>query len=158
MTWEYNTLSNLSSSSLISTQGPIFDIQTKSKNVTIGGFDLNCNVPEGIASKVFVYSLPGGNYYEDGKWYKKNLWDKVLESPITCQGFGTPTQVKRLCLSIHLSVRTPLSFKSHSHSKWSSSLLSTQVALPEAVTVPKESVSSTLCDILWFPSVRSLQF
>jgi len=88
--------------------GPIFDIQTKSKNVTIGGFDLNCYVPEGIASKVFVYSLPGGNYYEDGKWYKKNLWDKVLESPITCQGFGTPTQV----------------------------------ALPEAVTVPKESKHS----------------
>ena len=63
-------------------QGPMFDIQTKSKNVTIAGFDLNCQVPDGIASKVFVYSLKGGNYYEDGKWYKKNLWEKVLESPV----------------------------------------------------------------------------
>ena len=71
----------------------MFDIQTKSKNVTIAGFDLNCQVPDGIASKVFVYSLKGGNYYEDGKWYKKNLWEKVLESPITCQGFGSPTPV-----------------------------------------------------------------
>ena len=54
---------------------------------------MNCQVPDGISSKVFVYSLPGGNYYDEGKWYKKNLWEKVLESPITCQGFGNPTQV-----------------------------------------------------------------
>mmetsp|Transcript_5909 Transcript_5909/g.8582 ORF Transcript_5909/g.8582 Transcript_5909/m.8582 type:complete len:1387 (+) Transcript_5909:150-4310(+) len=73
--------------------GPMFDIQTKSKNVTIAGFELNCYVPDGIESKVFVYSLPGGKYYDNGSWYKKYLWDLVHESSISCNGFGTPTPV-----------------------------------------------------------------
>uniref|UniRef100_A0A7S2LU14 subtilisin n=1 Tax=Skeletonema marinoi TaxID=267567 RepID=A0A7S2LU14_9STRA len=73
--------------------GPMFDIATKAKNLTIAGFDLNCYVPEGIESKVFVYSLPGGNYGDNGNWHTKSRWDKVLETSISCNGFGTPTFV-----------------------------------------------------------------
>ena len=74
-------------------QGPMFDIATKAKNLTIAGFDLNCYVPGGIESKVFVYSLPGGNYGDNGNWHTKSRWDKVLETSISCNGFGTPTFV-----------------------------------------------------------------
>mmetsp|Transcript_31703 Transcript_31703/g.54068 ORF Transcript_31703/g.54068 Transcript_31703/m.54068 type:complete len:1393 (-) Transcript_31703:224-4402(-) len=73
--------------------GPMFDIATKAKNLTIAGFDLNCYVPEGIESKVFVYSLPDGMYGDNGRWHTKSLWDKVLETSISCNGFGTPTFV-----------------------------------------------------------------
>ena len=71
----------------------MFDIATKAKNLTIAGFDLNCYVPDGIESKVFVYSLPGGNYGDNGNWHTKSRWDKVLETSISCNGFGTPTFV-----------------------------------------------------------------
>jgi hypothetical protein len=69
----------------------MFDIKTKSKNVTIAGFDLNCNVPDGIPSTVSIYSLEGGNYGDH--WYKKSMWTLVKSGSINCQGFGTPTPV-----------------------------------------------------------------
>lgn len=113
-----HTINNSRSDSLLCrilySKGPIFDIKTKSKNVKIAGFDLNCNVPDGIESKVFVYSLPGGRYYDNGSWYKKQLWDLVHESSISCNGFGTPTPVtlaesvtvpkESVCFNISMSV------------------------------------------------------
>eukprot|EP00584_Thalassiosira_punctigera_P007945 CAMPEP_0172538382 /NCGR_PEP_ID=MMETSP1067-20121228/9762_1 /TAXON_ID=265564 ORGANISM="Thalassiosira punctigera, Strain Tpunct2005C2" /NCGR_SAMPLE_ID=MMETSP1067 /ASSEMBLY_ACC=CAM_ASM_000444 /LENGTH=1434 /DNA_ID=CAMNT_0013323865 /DNA_START=104 /DNA_END=4408 /DNA_ORIENTATION=- len=72
--------------------GSVFNIATKSKNVTIAGVGVHCILPNDKVGKVHVYTL-GGDYYGNGNWYKKYRWTKVLEQDVTCAGAGLSTNV-----------------------------------------------------------------
>ncbi|KAL7535246.1 hypothetical protein ACHAXR_006381, partial [Thalassiosira sp. AJA248-18] len=72
--------------------GSKFNIQAKSKNITIAGVGVHCILPEGKTGKVRVYTK-GGDYYGGGSWYKKYIWQKVVETDMICAGAGKSTDV-----------------------------------------------------------------
>jgi len=73
--------------------GSVFNLQAKSKNVTIAGVGVHCILPESIPGKVHVYAKNNADYYGNGNWYKKSAWTKVVETTVTCAGQGQATQV-----------------------------------------------------------------
>ena len=73
-------------------QGSQFNIKAKSKNVTISGMGVHCILPQDKLGKVHIYTLDD-DYYGGGRWYRKWMWKKVVETDVTCAGAGKVTEV-----------------------------------------------------------------